>query len=261
MHRFPKGLKNARILVTNDDGIHAPGLKVLERVARALCDDVWVCAPETEQSGAGHSLTLHRPLRVRQVSGRRFAVDGTPTDCVLIAVHEVLRQDAPALVLSGVNRGANVGEDVTYSGTVAAAMEATHLGVPAIAMSQMLIDRSKRVHWQTAERFAPEVVRRLTAVGIPDGVLMNVNYPDMLADRVKGIRATHQGLRKIADSMEERIDPRGRPYYWIGTQFLENVPKSGTDVTELDNGYVSVTPIHLDLTHTRSLRALREAFA
>jgi len=264
MAERPIELEKARILISNDDGIDAPGLKLLTRVARSLSPDVWVVAPEQEQSGSSHSLTLYRPLRTRKLAVRRFAVDGTPTDCVLLAVNVLLKDKRPDLVLSGVNAGGNLGEDVTYSGTVAAAMEATLLDLPAIAMSQHVIDDGQP-HWATAERYAADVIRRLTALPWPAQTLMNVNFPAIPPDLVTGIAATAQGKRKIADNLSERIDPRGRPYYWIGPVQEEAAGASaktgpGTDLAAVAEGKVSLTPIYLDLTNAAALRALKRAF-
>ncbi len=245
-----------RILISNDDGIHAVGIKTLERIALAISDDVWVVAPETNQSGAAHSLTLSRPLRVRRYGDRHFAVDGTPTDCVLIALQRIV-EDAPVdLVLSGINHGANLGEDVTYSGTVAAAMEATLFKVPAIAFSQVCASR-QHIKWATAERFAPEVIERLLSMPWAEDVLVNVNFPDLVADEVQGLRVTTQGTRKIGDTLLERTDPRGEPYLWIGALRESERPGEGTDLAAIAAGYVSITPIHLDMTHHASLQALR----
>lgn len=259
MNRFPASLRRARMLVTNDDGIHAPGLRVLEKVARELCDDVWVCAPETEQSAASHSLTLHQPLRIRRINPRRFAVDGTPTDCVLLALHNTVEGRPPDLVLSGVNRGGNLGEDITYSGTVAAAMEATLLRVPAMALSQYVGDGHVKVHWPTAATYAPGLVRRICRAGWPRGVLININFPDLVPDRVKGVMMSRQGQRKLGENLDRRVDPRGRPYYWIGTQRDESEPGRGTDLEAVYDGFVSVMPVHLD--HRASIKPLREALA
>jgi 5''/3''-nucleotidase SurE len=259
MHPPVADLSSVRILVSNDDGIGAPGIKVLEKVARSLSSDVWVVAPETEQSAAGHSLTIRRPLRVRRVSRRRFAVDGTPTDAVLLGINHVLKDNKPALVLSGVNRGGNLGEDVTYSGTVAAAMEATILGVPAIAFSQYY-GPDCPVRWSTAEHWAPEIVRRVTRAGWGRNVLMNVNFPDVAADRVTGIEITRQGKRKIGDELSERFDPRGDPYIWIGAQRAEDRGVRGTDLEAVSRGAVSVTPLCVDLTDRGTMDALAECF-
>jgi 5'-nucleotidase len=253
-------LSRARILVSNDDGINAPGLKVLERVARSLSSDVWVVAPELEQSGAGHSLTLRRPLQVRRLSKRRFAVDGTPTDCVLLAAAHIVRGRRPDLVLSGVNRGNNLGEDVTYSGTVAAAMEATLLGIPAIALSQGRNGQNP-VRWATAESHAPEIIRRLTAIDWTDGVLMNVNFPNLAAEAVSGMRLVGQGRRISGIEVVEAKDPGGRPYLWIGDYGSDSSENPNTDLGAVEDGAISVTPLHLDLTHQAMLRKLKQALS
>ena len=248
-----------RILISNDDGIAAPGLKLLERIARSLTRDVWVAAPETEQSGAGHSLTLHRPLRARRISRRRFAVDGTPTDSVMLAINKWIPGKTPDLLLSGVNRGSNLADDVSYSGTIAAAFEATLLGVPAIAFSQRYAN-GHPVKWATAEHHAAGLIRRLVEIGWPDDVTINVNFPDVLADKVAGVVICHQGRRKFDDVLSERIDPRGRPYYWIGEMRYVNGNVPGTDVAAVDAGAIAVTPLHLDMTHGPTEARLRNAF-
>lgn len=250
--------RRLRIVVTNDDGIHAPGLKALERVARELSDDVWVVAPETNQSGASHSLTMHRPLRIRQVGKRHYAIDGTPTDCVMLALQVVIKDGPVDLVLSGVNHGANLGEDVTYSGTIAAAMEATLLKVPAFAFSQECRD-GESVRFRTAEKYGPDIVTRLLTDDWPTDILMNVNFPDRAPAQVKGYRVVGQGKRKLGDEILERIDPRGRPYVWIGTLRIDESLTEGTDLHAVAKGYVSITPVHLDLTHRPSFDQIRFA--
>lgn len=247
-----------RILVTNDDGINAPGLRVLERIARTLSTDVWVVAPETNQSGASHSLTMHRPLRIRKVSRRRFAVDGTPTDCVLLALQIVIKDGPVDLVLSGVNHGANLGEDVTYSGTIAAAMEATLFNVPAIALSQSCRN-GHPVKWATVEHYAPGIISRLFAIQWMKDLLFNVNFPDVVAASVNGMRVTAQGKRKLGDDLLERIDPRGQPYVWIGGLRAEEAHPDGTDLHAVAEGFISVTPVHMDMTHRASFERLRIA--
>lgn len=247
-----------RILVTNDDGINAPGLRVLERVAHSLSDDVWVVAPETNQSGASHSLTMSRPLRIRRLSKRRFAVDGTPTDCVLLALQIVIKDGPVGLVLSGVNQGGNLGEDVTYSGTIAAAMEATLFNIPAVALSQVSRN-GHRVKWATAEHHAPELISRLFAADWPQDLLININFPDCLASAVGGHRIATQGKRKLGDDLLERIDPRGEPYVWIGGLRSEDSFQKGTDLEAIANGFISVTPIHMNMTHKASFSRLRNA--
>ena len=250
-----------RILLVNDDGILAPGLKALERLARTLSKDVLVVAPETEQSAASHSLTLHRTLSLRRISAQRWAVNGTPTDCVYLALHKVLDGKLPDLVLSGVNRGANLGQDVTYSGTIAAAMESTLLGVPSIALSQYYED-GKYIKWKTAERWGVKTVRALLKAGWPENILINVNFPDLSAAKVRGIRAGKQGEHEVWDAFEERIDPRGRTYYWIGMDQVEGGPAApGTDLRAVKDGYVAITPLHLDLTHRPTLNRLKKTFS
>ena len=190
-------LKRCRILISNDDGIASPGIKMLETIARGLSEDVWVVAPEQEQSGASHSLTTRHPLRLREIAPRCYAVDGTPTDCILLAVKRLLRDRPPDLVLSGINAGSNVGEDLTYSGTVAAAMEATLLGIPAIALSQDY-HRGDDIPWQTSEAFAPEVIRRLVRLPWPDSTLFNINFPAVPPAESAGFAVTSQGKRAAA---------------------------------------------------------------
>lgn len=248
-----------RILVSNDDGIHAPGLEVLEHAARELSGDVWVTAPETEQSGAGHSLTLHQPLRFRPIDARRAAVSGTPTDAVLLGLKTFIPEDKPVdLVLSGVNRGANIAEDVTYSGTVAAAMEATILDVPAIALSQDFSD-DKPVRWEVARTHAVSVIKRLCRIGWDANTLMNVNFPDCAPEKVRGIRIAAQAKRVLGDRIIQREDPKGRPYYWVGTGWdSKSEVFPGSDVALLAENYITVTPIGLDLTDYRQLEHLRK---
>jgi 5'/3'-nucleotidase len=252
-------LSRARILVTNDDGIGSPGIKLLEEIARNLSSDVWVVAPEQEQSAASHSLTTRRPLRILEVGAQRYAVDGTPTDCVMLAIKHLLREHRPDLVLSGVNSGGNVGEDLTYSGTVAAAMEATLLDIPAIALSQHFID-GEAILWGTAENFAPEVIERLTRLPWPEHTLMNINFPAALPEEVRGIAVTSQGKRAIADNLTERLDPRGKPYYWIGPVREDGVAEPGTDLAAINEKRVSVTPIYLNLTNFPVLASLKQVF-
>ena len=245
-----------RILITNDDGIQAPGLAVLERIAAKLGDEIWVVAPETDQSGVAHSLSLNDPLRLREISERRFAVKGTPTDCVIMALRAVLEKAKPDLVLSGVNRGQNVAEDVTYSGTIAAAMEGTILGVPSIALSQAYgaATGRKNLFWETAEAHAPEVIGKILAEGIPKDILVNINFPDCPAADVAGTAVTVQGKR---DSellrLDARVDGRGNPYFWIVTARGKSIPGHGTDLKAIAENKISITPLRLDLTDEPTL--------
>ena len=252
-----------RILLTNDDGINAPGLNVLERIARQFSDDIWICAPAEEQSGAGHSLTLSRPVRLRKHAERRFSVSGTPTDSVTMALRKVL-PGAPDLILSGVNRGANLGDDVTYSGTVAGAMEGALAGIRSIALSQVYTKEGagNDVRFDAAEEWGARAIAPLLDAPFTPRTLINVNFPPRLGDQVKGIRVARQGFHDYArGSLVEAIDPRGFPYFWFGLHGIEHTPGHETDLEAIHDGYVSVTPLQLDLTHTASLATLRERFA
>lgn len=249
-----------RILVTNDDGIHGPGLVALEAIARAISDDVWVVAPDEERSGAGHSLTLSNPLRYRQIEKRRFEVTGTPTDCVVMAVRKIMPA-LPDLILSGVNRGSNIADDVTYSGTIAAAMEGTQLGIKSIAMSQITGMYGNGESFAVAEKFGEDIVRKLIAMDFGPGVFMNVNYPDCRPDEVAGIDVTMQGKRdQNFLHVDERKDGRGNPYYWIGFARERGNPPAGTDIAAVFNKRVSITPLHMNLTQIDALDALRGVF-
>ena len=253
-----------RILLTNDDGIHAPGLKVLEAIARALSGDVTVVAPETDQSGVAHSLSLSDPLRLRHIGPRHYAVQGTPTDCVIMGVRKIMAHARPDLILSGVNRGQNVAEDVTYSGTIAAAIEASLLGVPAIALSQAFWgpDGDKALQWDCAQTHAPALVAKILNTGIAPGTLVNVNFPACPAAGVAGTAITRQG-RRDADLMriEERRDGRGNPYFWLMFQKGDFTPGEGTDLAALAANKISVTPLRPDLTDEAMRLRFAAAFA
>ena len=245
-----------RILITNDDGIVADGLKVLEAIARAISDDVWIVAPEQEQSGAGHSLTLHVPVRLRQIEEKRYAASGTPTDCVMLAVKQIAPNKKFDLILSGVNRGSNAADDVTYSGTVAGAMEGTLLDVPSIALS-LLYDDPEKIHWQTAEQHAPELIKKLVATGWPKDTFINLNFPDCAPDAVKGTSVCPQGKRLVSVKLSERVDPKGRPYFWIGGAREDTPDREGVDIDWLNKGYITVTPLRMDMTDYKTMEALR----
>ncbi|MEQ1789857.1 MAG: 5'/3'-nucleotidase SurE [Rickettsiales bacterium] len=250
-----------RILITNDDGINAEGLKVLERIALEISNDVWVVAPEVEQSGAAHSLTLHLPVRVRKIAPKRFAVSGTPTDCVLLALQEIMRLEKKpvTLLLSGVNHGSNVGDDVTYSGTIAAAMEGTILNIPSIALS-LMGNGSDELNWQTAEKYAPEIIKKLIDVGWRENTLINMNFPDCDASKVLGVKVCPQGKRIVNIKLSERNDPKGRPYFWLGGD-RDNTPKeTGVDIDYLRDNYITVTPICMDLTDYQSMEKISAVF-
>ncbi|MCR5876035.1 5'/3'-nucleotidase SurE [Phenylobacterium sp. J426] len=246
-----------RILITNDDGIHADGLAALERIAAQLTDDIWVCAPEYEQSGASRALTLAEPIRVRTLGERRFATTGTPTDCVMLGVHELVKGKKPDLVLSGVNRGANLAEDVTMSGTVAGAIEGMALGVPSIALSQMGFYEPGN-SFEPAEAFGPGIIKRLVELGWPDDVVININFPNAPVDQITEVEVTKQGFRDVhVRHAEKRTDLRGKEYYWIGFRQERSSPPDGTDLRALYEGRISVTPLHIDLSHMAAVNDLK----
>jgi 5'-nucleotidase len=240
------------LLVSNDDGIHSLGLAALEAVLGSL-GEVVVVAPDREQSACSHALTLHRPLRIDQIGETRYVVDGTPTDCVNLAINGLLPR-RPALVVSGINKGANLGDDVTYSGTVSAAMEGTLLGVPSIAVS--LIGRHEFV-FDAAARFAHRLAQWVLTHGLPADTLLNVNVPQPRDGGIPGgVQRTRMGRRRYGDAIVEKVDPRGRKYYWIGGEELDFVEEEGTDFFAVRQGLISITPIHLDLTNYRSFEVL-----
>jgi 5'-nucleotidase len=245
------------VVLTNDDGIHAPGLAALEK-ALAELGDVYVVAPEREQSTCGHALTLHRPLRPHRLGERRFAVNGTPADCVNLAVLGFLPAP-PVLIVSGINHGANLGDDVTYSGTIAAAMEGTLLDIPSIALSQLR--EGTVIKWHSAEKFAADVIRKLTSVEWPRGVLMNVNFPIVPPAEVTGVQFVRQGRRAAGIEIVPIKDPLNRPYLWIGDFLSDDAVRPDTDLAATRAGAISVTPLHLDLTHGATLAKLKKAFA
>jgi 5'-nucleotidase len=253
-----------RILITNDDGVNARGLKLLESVARKFSDDIWIVAPTEEQSGAGHSLTLSRPVRLRRHEERRFSVTGTPTDAVMLALAHIMKDAPPDLILSGINRGANLAEDVTYSGTVSAAMEGALAGVRSIALSQAYSREGMgdTVPFAAAEAWAARVLGPLLDFGTDAGTLININFPALPPDEVKGIRTCRQGLRDYGRlRIVQRTDPRGYPYYWFGLGPMLQTPGQSTDLEAIAEGYVTVSPLHLDLTHEPSLEVLHTKFA
>ncbi len=251
-----------RILLTNDDGIHAEGLAVLERIARTLSDDVWVVAPETDQSGFAHSLSLSEPLRIRKMDDRRYALRGTPTDCVIMGVRKIIGE-LPDLVLSGVNSGANVADDVTYSGTVAGAMEGALLGIRSLALSQAynVSDDGRIVPWHVAETLAPPLLKKLIETDMPPGSFLNINFPNCEPEEVMGNRITTQGKRVHGLWIDERKDGRNFPYYWLrfGREPVE--VREGTDLAALRDKYVSVTPMQLDLTAQDLIAPMEKAIA
>lgn len=244
-------MERPRILLTNDDGYHADGILALE-AALSEIGDVYVVAPESEMSGASHSLTLARPLRIRHRGERHWTVDGTPTDCVTLALNQILPADEmPHICCSGINHGGNLGDDATYSGTIAGALEATILGVPGLAFSLAVY---REQDFTEAAKVAGEVTRKALADGIPKGTLLNVNVPKGVP---KGIRVTKQGFKDARPIITEHLDPRGKLYYWIGELREGFHAEGGTDFEAIDEGYVSVTPMRSDLTNHSVLESLQ----
>jgi 5'-nucleotidase len=251
-----------RILLTNDDGIHAPGLAVLERIAARFSEDVWICAPAEEQSGAGHSLSLNRPVRLKQHDARRFSVSGTPTDAITMALKKLLPAP-PDVILSGVNRGANLGDDVTYSGTVSAAFEGALAGIRSIALSQVYAREGEgdAVPFDAAEIWGERVLTPLLEAPFAPRTLININFPPVAANGVRGIRVVRQGFHDYArGTVVEGKDPRGFSYFWFGLHGIEHTPGHATDLEAIADGYVAVTPLTLDFTHEASLASIKDRF-
>ncbi len=245
-----------RILITNDDGVHSEGIELLAELARQHSDDVWVVAPDSERSGASHSVSLADPLRIRQLGPKTFAVRGSPTDCVVLGVKHLCKDKRPTVVLSGINRGANTADDVMYSGTIAAAIEGVQLGIPSIAFSQIFV-RGQAVPWHTAQHHGPGLLARLLELCNTKDMLLNVNFPPVEPDAVRGIAVTRQGKRTRQElAVQERIDNRGFPYYWLHFEHEVVDPPPGTDLAAIAQGFISVTPLHLDLTHDARVEQL-----
>jgi 5'-nucleotidase len=239
-----------RILITNDDGIHSDGLIKLEEALKEV-GDVYVVAPAAEMSGASHSLTLARPLRIRQLDNRHWTIDGTPTDCVTLALNKILSEaERPDICVSGINHGGNLGDDATYSGTVAGALEAAILGVPGLALSLVARDN---FDFKEAAAFAVVAARKVLDEGLPEGTLLNINLPP---GEIKGVRVTRQGIKNARPVITEHIDPRGKPYFWIGEEYFNMNSVEGTDYHAVKSGYVSVTPLRSDMTDHQALTAI-----
>jgi 5'-nucleotidase len=240
-----------RVLLTNDDGVRAPGLEVLERIAETLAEEVWIVAPERDQSGTAHSITLHEPVRLHQLGPRRYAVEGTPSDAVIMACKHLMLDGLPDLVLSGVNRGANVADSVAYSGTLGAATTALIMGVPAIALSQGFAG-GESVHWETAAHFGPRVIAALLDAPERTHVCFSINFPPVAVGQVTGIRPATQGRGSIRGvDLEERTDTRGLPYFWFRFRHdYRDLRQPGTDVDVLRQGAVAVSPLRLERDHT-----------
>jgi len=245
--------KKPKILLSNDDGIRSEGLKALYEELSKFAKVV-VVAPDRERSAVGRALTLHRPIRCEQVDQDWYAVDGTPTSCVYIGIHAIMKGEKPDLVVGGINRGPNLGEDITYSGTVSVAMEGALLGIPGVAFS---LATFKDFRWKDAAYWAGKITKKVLEKGLPKKCCINVNVPNLPADEIKGVKVTRQGKKNYTEKVEARKDPWGRTYYWIGGEEPDWIPKPGTDYWAVKNGFVSVTPLHLDLTDYEALKELQ----
>lgn len=242
------------ILITNDDGVHAPGIIALAAALRPL-GRVVVVAPDREKSAASHSLTLHHPLRIDELEEDRFSVDGTPTDCVHLAIHVILEGRKPDLLVSGINRGGNLGQDITYSGTVWAALEGNIMGIHSMAVS--LVD-DRYSDYRPAALFAARMAERIRDHGLPEDTVLNLNIPDDPEQDLERYVITHQGYHRFEESVVKNSDPRGRSYYWIGGQKLPYRGGIDTDVGAVSAGYISVTPLHADMTKYEAIENLRK---
>ena len=262
-----RALADHRILLVNDDGIDAPGMRVLERVARRIAGEVFVVAPEGNRSGASQSLSIGTPVRVRRIDQYHYAVTGTPAECVMLALQELLTGNRPTVCLAGINRGPNLADDTAYSGTIAAARESTQLGVPAVAMSQVFVPGEKNyglgedreIHWGTSERWAPPVLKRLLASRWDDSVFMNLNFPGVPPQQVRGLRITRQGRRPPGCYvLAQDLDASGEPCYRMILAYEDGAPGPDSDIRAIADGYISLSPLGLDLTATGSMRKLAE---
>ena len=259
-------LNSLRVLLTNDDGISASGLVLLEELLGPLVNELWVVAPQTDQSGTSHSLTLRQPLRVREMGSKRFSVSGTPADCVLLAVNQIMKDCKPDLVISGINRGKNVGEDVNYSGTIAAAKEASAFGIPAIALSQVIdpadyFSENKEVDliYSASKTHCVDLIQDLLTISWPANAVMSINFPLVDDGVVKGVALTHGNWRKRGDKIITNQDGRGQPYFWIGPREEIDKNMGGSDLEALESSVISVTPLSLEVVEQDVLRNLQES--
>ncbi|MBI5408678.1 MAG: 5'/3'-nucleotidase SurE [Nitrospirae bacterium] len=247
------------ILITNDDGISSPGIKILAKTLKSA-GEVYVIAPETEQSAVAHALTLHRPLKFDRAGNNTYFINGTPTDCIIVGVSKIL-PCKPDIIISGINNGANLGDDITYSGTVAAAIEGTLLGIPSIAVSLVRENgdgdlRSRASRFKTAADFAKKLVLKVLDKRLPNDTLLNINVPNTV--KIKGVKFTKQGKRVYENAVQELLDPRGRQYYWIGGGAPQWEAGEDTDLEAIRKGYISITPVHLDLTNYSALEFIKK---
>lgn len=261
MLKFPEKLSDARVLISNDDSIHSNGIKVLEEIMFSITPNVWVVAPENQQSAVGHSLTIHSPLRMREYDARHFSVYGTPTDSVLVGIGKVMRNIRPHLVLSGINHGQNTADDVTYSGTISAAIEATLMKIPSIALSQDFDENGGRPDWGIAREYLPRLLESMQGMAWDYNTVISVNFPVKKPGVTPEIRAVPQGHYSMEkQDMVDCVDPRGRPYFWIGAPPARDEEDQLQDVGALKAGHITITPLSLNLTHHPTLAALKGVF-
>jgi len=262
MLKIPTDFSKARILISNDDGIHSEGIKVLEEIVRKITPNVWVVAPENQHSAASHSLTIHMPLRIREYDKTHISVHGTPTDSVLVGVQKVMKDFHPHLILSGINHGQNTADDVTYSGTIAAAFEATLMCIPAIALSQDMGEANgSKADWSIAREYLPKILNAFEGIEWEDNVLMSVNFPAKKPDVIPEICIRPQGHYTMEDQeMINCIDPRGYPYFWVGAPPKRDELDQTIDVGSLKAGHVTITPLTLNMTHNPTMRQLEGIF-
>lgn len=248
-----------RILVTNDDGVDAPGLEILKRAAESLAKEVWVVAPATDQSGVATSISLQSPLRIDQKGEHCYTVSGTPTDCVAVAVRHLMKETPPDLVLSGINRGANLGAETSYSGTIGGALAALVLKIPAMALSQAFTD-NQAIHWETPQACAADTIAQLYRQGWPADVILNVNFPDVSTPHVKPLSVTRQGAGALEDiNVIERVDARNRPYFWLKIQRTASENDASSETHQLEQGHITVSPIGFDRTNAEAWAALKSS--
>ncbi|MBI1215399.1 MAG: 5'/3'-nucleotidase SurE [Alphaproteobacteria bacterium] len=261
MLEFPKDITKARILISNDDSLHAEGIKVLEEILREITPNIWVVAPENQQSAAGHSLTIYSPLRLKKYDENHYSVYGTPTDSVLVGVKQVMRDFKPDLVLSGINHGQNTADDVTYSGTIAAAIEATLMQIPAIACSQDFDEDGGQPEWDIARKLLPKILTSFQGKSWETNVLMSVNFPRPKNGVEPEIRVVPQGHYSMEDQpMIDCVNPRGKPYYWVGPPPKRDEQDPTRDMGALKAGHATITPLSLNLTHHPTLKQLEGIF-
>lgn len=265
MMRFPANLSEAKILIVNDDSIHAEGIRVLDRIVSQITPHVWVVAPENQQTGTGHSLTIHQPLRLKKYDDRHFSVSGTPTDSTLMGVQTVMKDFKPDLILSGINHGQNTADDVTYSGTISAAMEGVLMEIPSIAFSQAVAREelySQEIDWSIAEAFVPRILQGLAGLAVEEKVVLSVNFPVVKEGVTPEVRVVQQGHYTIKDQqMIHCMDPRGRPYFWIGSPPERDTQNTAMDVGALNAGHVTMTPLSLNFTHKPTIQTLGKIFS